>query len=438
MRTFLRFPTGTWLGLLAMPLAAGHLLAQTQYLRTVAAGVSSVAANGTGNLIGLTANGTNAFTTSTWNGTSWTPVATTGPSSRVFQAMAGDPTGGIVLIGGQSPIAGPAPANATWRWNGTSWSVLSPTNSPSLREGAASAQLPNMGNAVVFGGFDATNRTFLGDTWVFDGNNWSQVAGPGPSPRFGASMSTAIGGVLLFGGYDATNQLRNDTWLFNGAAWTQLTPTASPPGRFLAGMAFDVTTALPFQQASDAVLLCGGHPAVNDDVWAFQYGNWVQVLPGGAPVNASALTAAFDIVHKEVVFADSWLTTAFAVGQYGFTQYGFSCSCPTNTNPLLTGIGQPRIGTTINWNVTAGVPNTFGVLAFSFAPYNLMITPPCYLFVDPNFASSMVVGLDATGTATRPLTIPASISFVGLQMFTQWLDFANLCVSNALKMRTGY
>ena len=80
----------------------------------------------------------------------------------------------------------------------------------------------------------------FGDTWMFDGTNWTLATTSGPSPRWGAAMATLNGSVVLFGGnrYDGSNDegYAEDTWIFDGAAWTQVS-ASGPPARDSAAMA---------------------------------------------------------------------------------------------------------------------------------------------------------------------------------------------------------
>jgi hypothetical protein len=79
-------------------------------------------------------------------------------------------------------------------------------------------------NAVLlFGGRNIT--VLYGDTWRFDGTNWTQVASTGPIGRDGHSMAFAsqLGAktnrVVLFGGDSGTLTLK-DTWEWNGSSWS--------------------------------------------------------------------------------------------------------------------------------------------------------------------------------------------------------------------------
>jgi len=56
-------------------------------------------------------------------------------------------------------------------------------------------------SAVLFGGMDEGNQGFA-DTWIWDGNDWSQVQDVDPSARVnpGLAYDSARDRVVLFGG----------------------------------------------------------------------------------------------------------------------------------------------------------------------------------------------------------------------------------------------
>ena len=89
------------------------------------------------------------------------------------------------------------------------------------------------GVTVMFGG-TASDGTPLGDTWTWDGTNWTQVfPAHSPSARFEPSIAWSGGGSLgdrlvLFGGTASDGTPLGDTWTWDGTDWTQHFPTTSP------------------------------------------------------------------------------------------------------------------------------------------------------------------------------------------------------------------
>jgi hypothetical protein len=81
------------------------------------------------------------------------------------------------------------------------------------------------GMTVLFGGAATADRS-LGDTWLFDGSSWRRVTGPAPAARRYAAFGfdPYLRGCVLNGGNDdeTGNRSFGDTWLFSGGTWTQL------------------------------------------------------------------------------------------------------------------------------------------------------------------------------------------------------------------------
>jgi hypothetical protein len=88
---------------------------------------------------------------------------------------------------------------------------------------------------VLFGGMDNTGN-IVGDTWLWDGTNWTEpLPATYPSARDSHAMAydAAHGQAVLFGGFDGYNFL-SDTW-----AWTHgIFATAGNPQSTPAGSAF--------------------------------------------------------------------------------------------------------------------------------------------------------------------------------------------------------
>lgn len=216
-----------------------------------------------------------------WNGLTWAqqyPV--TSPSKRSVFTMAEDiERGQVVVFGGLATeeVAG-SPRSVsladTWTWDGTNWTQRYPINSPPDRGYASMAYDERRKQVVLFGGIKvlgAGNYITLSDTWIWDGNDWTDVTPlDSPTPRFASSMAydSRSGKVLLHGGREdlgAVIRYPGDTWSWDGSSWTQLQPATSPEGRWLAAMAE--------HQATGTIMLLGGQignpgPFVNETwIW---------------------------------------------------------------------------------------------------------------------------------------------------------------------------
>ena len=259
------------------------------------------------------ANGTSLTTSadqfSYWftPGPGWTQLnPTTSPPATYAASMAYDAaTQTILFFGGESncnPVC--APSNATWSWNGGTWVLLSPPAKPPARLDASLAYDASTGTVLLFGGSDGTN--YLNDTWLWNGSIWAQVADaadPGctsscagsPPTRSEASLADDVAHqtLVLFGGAGACGTACSDTWTWNGSnqIWTQQSPSARPPGRYLASMADDPT--------SQTVLLFGGTSSQScgsllGDTWSWNGTTWLPRAPAASPPARSDASMASD------------------------------------------------------------------------------------------------------------------------------------------------
>jgi beta-lactamase regulating signal transducer with metallopeptidase domain len=165
----------------------------------------------------------------TWefDGTRWSQVATTGPSVRYGHVMAFDAARGkIVLFGGSDQQL--KDLGDLWEWDGNKWSQLDVATLPPPRCLSMMAYDARREKTVLFGGV-AEPSTFYGDTWEWDGSTFNKVADSGPEPRewAGITYDTARGRVVLFGGADGgapgyPTRDFGDTWEWDGREWTQV------------------------------------------------------------------------------------------------------------------------------------------------------------------------------------------------------------------------
>lgn len=153
-------------------------------------------------------------------------VDSTGPSARAGHVFAYDPVRQTCLLfGGQGPEGYLAD---TWEWDGRSWRQLE-VRGPSARWFPAAVTDPDNERIVVFGGRgpdapilgrDASGD--LGDTWIWNGEQWRELPVSGPQARMGGQMAYSGGSILLFGGrlerpegfHDS-----NDLWELHTDAW---------------------------------------------------------------------------------------------------------------------------------------------------------------------------------------------------------------------------
>lgn len=271
-----------------------------------------------------------------WDGENWTLETTNGPLPRQGPAMAFDSARGrIVLSGGndhslgdfgdtwewdgqawRQRIAVPlsrkgaamaydrAHANSvmfggnygvnsliadTWIWNGDQWTEQSPSSSPSPRFDHRMVYDEDRREALLFGGFQTTTGNPSGETWVWDGGDWSLRSTEGPAPRglhclsYDAQRHVAV----LFGGASdpSGTTLYGDTWEWDGAGWTLLAMDG-PSARSSGAMTYDPVAGV-------TLLHGGGTGNAMYETWTWNGESWVQRVVSG-PGIASPGSVTFD------------------------------------------------------------------------------------------------------------------------------------------------
>jgi hypothetical protein len=131
-----------------------------------------------------------------WNGSTWSSMQLNGGPSEGGNAAATTLGSNIVLFGGDDPCSFGS-LNQTWTWNGSAWSAQNPSGAvPGARSSAMMATVN--GTALLFGGCQfgtdeggdagSVGTICFGDTWTWDGTNWTEHSVSGPSPRGAALM----------------------------------------------------------------------------------------------------------------------------------------------------------------------------------------------------------------------------------------------------------
>jgi hypothetical protein len=103
-----------------------------------------------------------------WNGTDWAQRSSLHtPSARSLPVLIQDGTSNTILMFSGSNLSD------CWSWNGTDWTALSPSTSPSGRQYHAMVWDAKHARGVLFGGYAPSVDTYSGDSWLWDGTNWS-------------------------------------------------------------------------------------------------------------------------------------------------------------------------------------------------------------------------------------------------------------------------
>lgn len=217
----------------------------------------------------------------------WSDVSSTvgpGPPARDFAAVTYDVADGYLLLFGGWDNSQGTPLGDTWVLGGGHWTQLHPATAPPYRRGASMAYDGSDGYVVLFGG--NANGTMLSDTWRFSAGNWTDLsaqpanASNTPAPRFLASVTydPIDSALVLFGGcqFNGCPAQLNDTWEFRAGNWTQLAPPLSPSARGGGTMAWDPGAA--------AIVLYGGTLASglhSNQTWSFAADAWRMVNASG-------------------------------------------------------------------------------------------------------------------------------------------------------------
>lgn len=363
----------------------------------------------------------------------WSQVTATGASPRWGHQMVTDTTlNRLVTFGGRSPTINSL-ADDTLVWNGTAWQTVATTNAPSPRFLHGMAYDAFRNRVVVFGGRDgfAPNN----ETWEFDGSDWTQIATPNaPAPReeMGMVFDTSLNRVVLFGGCDESTQtVYGDTWSYDGVDWTEVTPSNSPSPRFRGTMVYDSDRS--------RTVYFGGFDGTStfNDVLEYSGGEWTVVPPAGAvPPNTTEGYAGYDPTRGVLVlyggfgptFSDeTWEFTGNNDGV--FSLYGQACDL-VNGTPELDAT-TPNIGTNLVLTASNLGASTGALWALGFSdqffngvplPFDLTVIglPGCGLVTG---ADVINVSLASNGSASLSVPLPNQAALVGQSLFAQALPF---------------
>jgi hypothetical protein len=196
------------------------------------------------------------------------------PGARANASMAYMPNLNQAVLFGGSSASGPYVGD-TWIWQSGCWSATKPTNSPSPRTDMAMAYDPVGKLVLAFGG-----RLYSGEysyeTWTWDGSSWRLLDSGGPNLVWPlAAFDPKTQRVLLYGA-DLNGITATFTW--DGSKWIAAAGQ-SPTERRGANMASDPVTGEP--------LLFGGvsHVAVAllSDTWTWNGTAWIELKPIHSP-----------------------------------------------------------------------------------------------------------------------------------------------------------
>ncbi len=208
----------------------------------------------------------------------------------------------VLMFGGEDFEQGGSTFGDTWIWDGTDWSNPATPTAPGAREGASMTYDIIRDRAVMFAGW--TGGAYLNETWEWDGSSWTLIpTANAPQACDWTALAFDLGNseVVQFGGHDwqAPGGVLNATWTYDGTNWTQHA-VSGPSGRWGHAMVYDPN--------SGSVLLFGGSNGGNE-TWSWDGSAWTQLFPATTPPERRFHSMAYDPTRNTVVMVSGdWST----------------------------------------------------------------------------------------------------------------------------------
>lgn len=363
-----------------------------------------------------------------WNGSAWqqrtsSPSPPAGPcvgaydsSRQVVVAVSGNQSTGM----------------QTWEWNGLTWQLRGTGPSPARQAfGVAFDEARSV--TVLFGGHAGNEVNSFGQTWTWNGTTWTLVMQGGPLPRSSPGMTYDVQRqkVLLFAGqgqFGGQPAFFGDTWEWNGTQWSAHFGIAGPSPRRANGV-------LVYDRLRNRTVLHGGSNASStlQDTWEWNGSAWAQLNPQGVPA-----TYLVGVVHDDargvlVTVNDTYATWEYVAGAAvaaTFATYGTGCAGPAGVPALSNVAGSlPRIGSTLQLQLT-NLPPAFvnvpiGFIGFdatswmgmplpvSLAPLGF---PGCHALLAPIRSDGLT---NVSGVATWNIALPMNALALGVDIYFQ-------------------
>jgi len=321
------------------------------------------------------------------------------PPARRYAPIAFDERRGVtVLFGGQERATCANPLGDTWEWDGANWSLRANGSPGPAARYYASASYDSWRGVTVMVGGNIPGYLFSEETWEWDGTIW-RLAGrlPPRTGRINASFAfdRRRGVCVLFGGNDWDNRYPTDVWEWDGTVWTQkLPPGPRPVSRVDAGMAFDERRGVMVLSGGIAQAYPpppGWFPYLSD-TWEWDGTVWTQVPTPGSGPTPGARAMVYDR-NRDVIFVPPGMVRQFTTGSIGSPPTLNDTWVLEDSSRLRIDTPQPPIGGstgfTLRFPADAGRPY---VAAATFGIYPGLRLPDGRILpwnLDPLFLASL-------------------------------------------------
>jgi hypothetical protein len=278
----------------------------------------------------------------TWKFTNggWTAIHPANvPPSRWQASFVYVPSGGYAILFGGELTNGNV-INDSWTFYAGNWHVFG-TNESS----------PPPGPSVM--AFDtADNETMLlspgyrgaishsGMTWIYKAGAWTLLNATDPSSRSYSAITydASAGGVLLYGGVSEAGSWLNDTWIFSGGNWTELKPAHNP------GQVYD--PSMTYDARDGFVILFAGPWSNWSGTWEWNGTDWLAIATNNTPSLSPFWDhpMAYDPLDGYLVMAQAGNQSCPGVTGFCFRTWSFSRGNWTErtnlSDPLPPGVSQ--------------------------------------------------------------------------------------------------
>jgi hypothetical protein len=240
---------------------------------------------------GMTQPASPTAETWTWRSGKWTKLApAASPPPRTWGGMAYDQAHRQIVLFGGGGRGTVATLQDTWIWDGNTWSQRNPVTKPPVSALPVLVYHAKLGRVVAL--VDVPGE--VAQTWTWDGNSWTRLR---PSIELEAGL---FGESAASAAYDATHQAivvfgrSRDTWTFDGTSWARTVPAlVGPSARQGSTMAYDPSTG--------KVVMFGGYgETALDDTWTWDGARWTQSAAADRPTARAFARAATDATAGDI------------------------------------------------------------------------------------------------------------------------------------------